>query len=35
MSKALEKEMDYLIALKNNLWTAVLASFGGSLSIAF
>lgn len=35
MTKSLEKELDYLIALRNNLWTACLGCFGGSLSFTF
>jgi len=35
MSKGLEKELDCLIAAKNNLWTAALGSFGGSFGLAF
>ncbi|OGH99979.1 MAG: hypothetical protein A2039_05890 [Candidatus Melainabacteria bacterium GWA2_34_9] len=33
MSKGLEKELDFLIAAKNNLWAAGMGSFGGSLSL--
>jgi len=33
MGKGLEKELDYLVAAKNNLWAAALGSFGGSLGV--
>ena len=33
MNKGLEKELDYLLLAKNNLWTATLATFGGSFGL--
>lgn len=35
MSKWLEKELEQLIAAKNNMWTASLGTFGGSFSLIF
>ena len=35
MTKGLEKELDYLIAVKNNLCAAGLATFGGSFGFIF
>jgi len=35
MSKGLEKELDYLMLAKNNLWTVTLTTFSGSFGIVF
>ena len=35
MNKSLEKEIDCLIAAKNNLFTVTLATFGGSFGLIF
>jgi hypothetical protein len=33
--KGLEKELDYLLVAKNNVWTIFIATSGGSLGLLF